>query len=31
MVPAKFDERKGVKEMYIVSGFGEYLVIWNMA
>jgi hypothetical protein len=31
LIPAKFDERKGVKEMYIVSGFGEYLVIWNMA
>lgn len=31
MIPAKFDERKGDKEMFIVSGFGEYVVIWNLA
>ena len=31
MIPAKFDERKGGKEMFIVSGFGEYVVIWNLA
>ena len=31
MIPAKFDERKGGKEMFIVSGFGEYVVVWNLA
>lgn len=31
MLPAKFDERKGDKEMFIVSGFGEYVCIWNLA
>lgn len=31
MVPGKFDERKGQKQMFIVSGFGEYVVIWNLA
>lgn len=31
MVAAKFDERKGQKEMFIVSGFGEYVAIWNLA
>ena len=31
MVAAKFDERRGGKEMFIVSGFGEYVVVWNLA
>ena len=31
MVPAKFDESKYTKEMFIVSGFGEYVVIWNLS
>lgn len=32
MIPAKFDEKRGDgKQMYIVSGFDEYVVIWNLA
>lgn len=31
MVPAKFEERKDGKERFIVSGFGEIVVIWNLA
>lgn len=31
MVPAKFDERDDSNERFIVSGCGEYAVIWNLA
>ena len=31
MIAAKFDESKYTKEMFIVSGFADYAVIWNMA
>ena len=31
MTPAKFDERSKNKERFIVSGFGEYVVVWNLA
>jgi hypothetical protein len=31
LIPGKFDERKGGREKYIVSGFGEYAVVWNLA
>ena len=31
MIPAKFEERKNGKERFIVSGFGNMVVIWNLA
>ncbi len=29
-LPAKFDESKERIERFIVSGFGEYTVLWNL-
>jgi hypothetical protein len=29
-LPAKFDESKSSLERFIISGFGEYTVIWNL-
>jgi hypothetical protein len=29
-LPAKFDESKEGRERFIISGFGEYTVIWNL-
>ena len=31
MVPAKFDERTDSNERFIVSGFGEYVVVWSLS
>jgi hypothetical protein len=31
MIPAKFDESKDGNERYIVSGFANYAIIWNLA
>jgi hypothetical protein len=30
-LPAKFDESKNGIERFIISGFGEYTVIWNLS
>lgn len=30
-IPAKFDENSGSREKYIVSGFGDYVVVWNLS
>ena len=29
-LPAKFDESKGSIERFIISGFGEYTIVWNL-
>lgn len=30
-IPAKFDESSNSREKYIVSGFGDYVVVWNLS
>jgi hypothetical protein len=30
-IPAKFDESEDSREKYIVSGFDDYVVIWNLS
>lgn len=31
LIPAKFDENVNSRERYIVSGFGDYVVVWNLS